>query len=109
MPSHWGGGDGYDGGTAQGDQGGGMCADAGPSDARWEYIVRGSHRSLVPALADHPSPATPDIPTADGLVVAPLPRHDPLLETPARLAADLGWPLLLLCSRGNQAQRARHL
>lgn len=74
-----------------------------------EYVVRGSHRSLVPSLPDscRDSDSTRMVP--DGVVVVPLSRHEPHLETPARLAADLGWPLLLLCSRGNQAQPARRL
>jgi hypothetical protein len=81
----------------------------GDVDARFDYVVRGSHRSLAVALADHVLPPSPGPPAGDGLVVVPLARREPFLQTPARLAADLGWPLLLLCSHGNQARRVRRL
>jgi hypothetical protein len=68
---------------------------------RTEYVVRGSHRDLVPPL--------PDVQSERGLVVVPVSRVEPTLDTAARIAHDLGWPLLLLCSHGNQARRARHL
>jgi hypothetical protein len=78
-------------------------------DGGLEYVVRGGHRSLVPSVSD--SPRDPAVAKAsdEGLVVVPLSRPEPLLDAPVRLAADLGWPLLLLCSRGNQAHRARRL
>jgi hypothetical protein len=79
----------------------------GDDAGRFEYVVRGSHRSLVSPLSEA-SPATWD-PRPDGLVVVPLARPEPRLETSVRVAAELGWPLLLLCSRGNQAHRVRHI
>jgi glycosyltransferase involved in cell wall biosynthesis len=79
----------------------------GDADVRLEYVVRGSHRSLAAALANPLGPPSP--PPGDGLVVVPLARKEPFLQVPATLAADLGWPLLLLCSHGNQARRVRRL
>ncbi len=80
----------------------------GDGASRFEYVVRGSHRSLVPPLPDSScSGLAGDDPS--GLVVVPLARAEPLLETPARIAADLGWPLLLFCSRGNQAVAVRRI
>src|SRR4051812_28125361 len=67
---------------------------------RTEYVVRGSHRNLVPSL--------PDVQGEQGMVVVPASRVEPTLDTAARLARDLRWQLLLLCSRGNQARWARH-
>jgi hypothetical protein len=71
---------------------------------RLEYVVRGSHRRLVHRLPPT-LPLVPDLADDEGLVVVPLSRPEPVLETPARIAAELGWPLVLLCSRGNQAVR----
>jgi hypothetical protein len=68
---------------------------------RRDYIVRGSHRSLVPPL--------PDVQRQRGLVVVPVTRAEPTLDTAARIASDLGWPLLLLCSRGNRARPVQQL
>jgi hypothetical protein len=79
------------------------------AQAQLDYVVRGSHRSLAAALSDHAPPPSPIPPPGDGVVIVPLARREPLLGTPARLAADLGWPLLLLCSHGNQARRVRRL
>jgi hypothetical protein len=68
-----------------------------------EYVVRGSHRTLVRRIPLSPPPPLARV--DPGVVVVPLSRSEPVLETPARLAVALGWPLLLLCSRGNQAVR----
>jgi len=75
---------------------------------RLEYVVRGSHHRLVQRLPPTP-PLVPELSGEEGLVVVPLSRPEPVLETPARIAADLGWPLVLLCSRGNQAVRVRRI
>jgi glycosyltransferase involved in cell wall biosynthesis len=71
----------------------------------FEYAVRGTHRSLVRSLSPPVRPL-PRGPARDkGLVVMPVARPEPLLGTAAALAGDLGWPLLLLCSRDNNARR----
>jgi hypothetical protein len=76
-----------------------------PSD-RMEYVVRGSHRNLVPPLQNV---ELPEVERRPGLVVVPVARAEPTFDTAAGIANDLGWPLLLLCSHGNQARRARQL
>ncbi len=71
-----------------------------------EYVVRGSHRSLAPSLERLAAPRSLRRAVGEtGLVVVPIARPEPLLGTAAVLAGALGWPLLLLCSRDNNAHR----
>jgi hypothetical protein len=80
-----------------------------PSEAgSLDYVVRGSHRRLVPPLPTNPGEPA-EAQSGRGLVVVPVARPEPTLETAAAIALDLGWDLLLLCSRGNQARRAQGL
>jgi hypothetical protein len=83
--------------------GGGVGADI-ESRALPEYVVRGSHRVLVPRLPELEHRPQPK-PGVAGLVVVPLSRREPMLATAAEIAGALSWPLLLLCSHGNQARR----
>jgi len=66
-----------------------------------EYVVRGSHRDLVLPI--------PAVVPERGMVVVPVSRREPVLEAAVNVAAELGWPLLLLCSRDMDAYRAREL
>jgi hypothetical protein len=66
-----------------------------------EYVVRGSHRALVPPL--------PSVDEQPGVVVVPVSRPEPTFATIAQVAQALEWPVLLLCSHGNQARRVTSL
>src|SRR4051794_506292 len=76
---------------------------------RHAYVVRGTHRPLVSSLPHRRTVAPPPASAARGLVVVPLSRGEPLLETPTRIALDLDWPLLLICSHGNRARQVQVL
>jgi hypothetical protein len=66
-----------------------------------EYVVRGSHRDLVLPM--------PSAQRERGIVVVPVSRPEPVLETAVAVADELEWPLLLLCSRNMDAFRVREL
>src|SRR5690242_209176 len=77
--------------------------------SRHTYVVRGTHRPLVSSVPARSTAIATHASADRGMVVVPLSRGEPQLETPARIALDLGWPLLLLCSHGNRAPLVRAL
>jgi hypothetical protein len=68
------------------------------------YEVRGSHRELLAALE---SLSTLRDVGDRGLVMVPAARPGLRLTTVVHLARGLGWPLLVLCSRGIEAPFVR--
>jgi hypothetical protein len=68
------------------------------------FEVRSSHRELLGDL--EPLSAVGDV-RGKGLVMVPAARGENRLLTGAELACGLGWPLLVLCSRGINAPVVR--
>jgi hypothetical protein len=72
---------------------------------RLEYVVRGSHRMLAPPLDMSREPTEVGLSSAHGMVVVPVARPEPVVETAVEICRSLGWPLVLLCSHGNTSRR----
>ncbi|HYY12318.1 MAG TPA: hypothetical protein VE781_15380, partial [Kineosporiaceae bacterium] len=68
------------------------------------FRVRGTHRELVGRVK---RPAVVVDLAGQGVVVVPGSRADGRLDTAVVLARSLGWPLLVLCSRGLAAPSVR--
>lgn len=77
---------------------------------RIEYVVRDSHRSLLPAVENAAARLGASAPEdVRGLVMVPVSRSSPVLTCAVGAAQRLGWPLLLVCSHEAKAPGMREL